>query len=297
MRVIERNWLSSNMVVFLDADGASLIDTGYVKHAGLTEALVDRAIGTRPLVKLLNTHLHSDHCGGNARLTGRHDCEVWVPAASFDAALRWDEDQLSFKATGQLCDRFSPTGQLSPGDSVPLGSMEWRVMAAPGHDPQSIIFFQPEHRILISADALWEDGFGVIFPELEGGSGFAEQSAILDLIESLDPAWVIPGHGPPFDDLEGALKRARSRLHFQKSHPDRHAGYALKVLVRYLMLELEAAHLSTVIDRLSQGRVIASAARLIGRSTTEAINWAVERLIDGGQLQRLEDGRLQSSSD
>ena len=37
-----------------------------------------------------------------------------------------------------------------------------------------------EERVLISADALWENGFGVIFPELEGESGFAEEQAVLE---------------------------------------------------------------------------------------------------------------------
>ena len=34
-----------------------------------------------------------------------------------------------------------------------------------GHDPHSVILFEPQDRILISADALWEAGFGVIFPD------------------------------------------------------------------------------------------------------------------------------------
>ncbi len=43
-------------------------------------------------------------------------------------------------------------------------------------------------------DALWENGFGVIFPELEGESGFAEQAAVLERIAELDAHVVIPGH-------------------------------------------------------------------------------------------------------
>jgi glyoxylase-like metal-dependent hydrolase (beta-lactamase superfamily II) len=43
-----------------------------------------------------------------------------------------------------------------------------------GHDPHSVILFEPVSRVLISADALWERGFGVIFPELEGVEAFDE---------------------------------------------------------------------------------------------------------------------------
>ena len=51
-----------------------------------------------------------------------------------------------------------------------------------------------------------------MFPELEGESGFAEQRTILELIESLGPRLVIPGHGAPFSDVDAALKRAHARL-------------------------------------------------------------------------------------
>jgi glyoxylase-like metal-dependent hydrolase (beta-lactamase superfamily II) len=42
------------------------------------------------------------------------------------------------------------------------------VLAAPGHDPHMVMLFNRERGILISADALWEHGFGAIFPEIEG---------------------------------------------------------------------------------------------------------------------------------
>ena len=35
-----------------------------------------------------------------------------------------------------------------------------------------MVLYEPELELLISADALWENGFGIVFPELEGGSGF-----------------------------------------------------------------------------------------------------------------------------
>jgi glyoxylase-like metal-dependent hydrolase (beta-lactamase superfamily II) len=46
----------------------AVVDTGYVTHAEQTLALIESVLGTRPLDRILNTHLHSDHCGGNAAL-------------------------------------------------------------------------------------------------------------------------------------------------------------------------------------------------------------------------------------
>ena len=68
MTVLERGWLSANSVLFTGPDGAALVDTGYCIHAEQTLDLVRSALGREPLARILNTHLHSDHCGGNAAL-------------------------------------------------------------------------------------------------------------------------------------------------------------------------------------------------------------------------------------
>ena len=62
------------------------------------------------------------------------------------------------------------------------------------------MFHAPRERILISGDALWEDGFGVLFPQLSGREcTFAETRRTLDSIAALDLRLVIPGHGEPFE--------------------------------------------------------------------------------------------------
>jgi len=70
LAVLERGWLSSNNIVFLASAGgeATVVDTGYHSHSEQTVALVRARIGPVPLARVLNTHLHSDHCGGNASL-------------------------------------------------------------------------------------------------------------------------------------------------------------------------------------------------------------------------------------
>jgi glyoxylase-like metal-dependent hydrolase (beta-lactamase superfamily II) len=126
-----------------------------------------------------------------------------------------------------------------PGDSVHLGEAEWQIHAAPGHDPHSVILLEPRSRTLISADALWQNGFGVVFPELDGVAAFDEVAATLDLIEALAPQAVIPGHGSVFTEVRGALERARSRLAAYRHDPRRHAAHAAKVLLKFKLLELQ----------------------------------------------------------
>lgn len=201
--------------------------------------LVQNALNGRPLDCLVNTHLHSDHCGGNAILQAHYpNIKTHIPPGEATAVAVWDEAALSYQPTGQLCPRFQFDALLQHGQVLQLANLDWQVLAAPGHDPHSVLLFEASQRILISADALWANGFGVVFPELEGVSAFDEVSNTLDLIESLQAKWIIPGHGAIFQNVESALAVARKKLDGFVQNPEKHARYGAKVLLKYKLLEL-----------------------------------------------------------
>lgn len=242
--VFERGWLSSNNVLVRGAGGpTALIDSGYCSHAAQTLGLVASTLGTTALDLLLNTHLHSDHCGGNAALQTRYPSLLtFIPPGQADAVATWDPEALTYAATGQECPRFRFDGLLLPGTPLQLGGWNWEVHGAKGHDPHSIVLYQPENGILLSADALWQNGFGVVFPELEGQSAFDEVEQTLDLIEDLRPSFVVPGHGSVFQDVTAALERARSRLARFRESPAQHLRHAQKVLIKFRLLEWQSIH-------------------------------------------------------
>jgi glyoxylase-like metal-dependent hydrolase (beta-lactamase superfamily II) len=245
MRVFERGWLSANGILFEGPEGTALVDTGYCSHSEQTVALVKGALGSRTLDLLLNTHLHSDHCGGNAALQGAYPgIRTLIPPGLAGAVREWDPVTLSYAPTGQQCPRFGFDGLLVPGREVGLGGAAWQIHSAPGHDQHSVVLFEPVTRTLISADALWENGFGIVFEELEGTEAFDEVAATLDLIEVLSPAVVIPGHGAVFTDVKRALATARSRLEGFVADPARHAKHAAKVLLKFKLLELQKVRLA-----------------------------------------------------
>ncbi len=255
MHVFERGWLSSNNILFLDDDrSATLVDTGYVSHREQTLALVQSQLAGRRLTRILNTHLHSDHCGGNAYLQQATGARLAIPPGLADAVEHWDEELLTFRATGQDCARFRHDDVLEPGTAWRLGERDWQVLAAPGHDPHSIMLWNPVDRILISADALWQHGFGGIFPEIEGESGFAEQAAMLELIARLAPRLVIPGHGAPFTDVDAALGRAHQRLAALSADPARNARQVAKALIKFYLLDVRSLSLEALIRHLSGAR-------------------------------------------
>ena len=283
MHVFERGWLSSNNVLFTGSGPATLVDSGYVTHSAQTLALVAHALQGAPLASIINTHLHSDHCGGNAALQARYQCGIAIPAAEADKVRAWDEEALSYNATGQQCPRFGFDSVLAPGDLLELGGMTWQALGAPGHDPHSLIFYCAREGLLISADALWQNGFGVIFPELDGESGFTETAATLDLIASLDVRLVIPGHGAPFTDVADAIARARSRLAYLTEAPSRNAENAVKVILKFLLLERQCIALDALPALLSAIPVMEGARRrYLARSSAELAQWAVAALVKAG---------------
>jgi glyoxylase-like metal-dependent hydrolase (beta-lactamase superfamily II) len=289
LRVFERGWLSSNNVLFdVPGEPTTLVDTGYATHAEQTVALVasvlgQRATGPRGLDHVVNTHLHSDHCGGNAALAAAHPAlRIHVPQVLVDSVNRWDQEVLTFQRTGQRCDRFVAHAGLQPGHPLVLGAHAWQVHAAPGHDPTAIMLFEPSQRVLIAGDALWEKRLAIIFPELEGAEGFASTSQVLDAIEALRPAWVIPGHGAPFDDVAGALQASRERLARFTADPAAHAHHAVRALLMFHMLEHQRRPMSELTEWLCNASVLKHA----GPSSPEDAKAVVAGLVSQGVLHR-----------
>ena len=233
IHVFERGWLSANNILFDDGKTSCLVDSGYSTHSAQTTELLQVKLGSRPLDRLINTHLHSDHCGGNAALQAKYqELITSIPPRLAHFVKNWDAAGLTYEATGQQCPRFGYDALLSPGSRIRLGFSEWDVHSAPGHDPDAVLLFEAEQKILISGDALWENGFGVVFPELDGDNAFDQVSGTLDLIEELQPKIVIPGHGSVFLYKEENLITARQRLAAFVQDPVKHARHAVKEIGR-----------------------------------------------------------------
>lgn len=296
LSVFERGWLSSNNVLLhgCPGEGAVLVDSSHVNHAGQTVALLRRALGGERLALLLNTHLHSDHCGGNAALQRAHpELRTEVPPGGHAAARDWDEARLSYRATGQRCERFTVDGVLAPGSVLTRGHRRWQVIGAPGHDPDAVMLFDADHGVLISADALWENGFGVVFPELDGEPGFDDVGKVLDAIERLPVQVVIPGHGAAFTDVAGALARARTRLASWRADPLKHARHAAKVLLKYHLMEERAQPLAALLGWARTTPLLATMFANAGhRHAPDVAAWVLaltEELVAHGALHRAGD--------
>jgi glyoxylase-like metal-dependent hydrolase (beta-lactamase superfamily II) len=207
---------------------------------------------------------------------------------------RWDEDALSYRLTDQPCPRFVAHRALVPGRRIAIGEEDWQIHAAPGHDMDAVMLFEPQTRTLIAGDALWEQRLAIIFPELVGEDGFGPTRATLSLIERLRPRAVLPGHGRPFDDVAQALAASRERVAAFERHPERHAQHAARALLMFHLLEVREGGFAELVAWMQRTPIFRTVARRGGLDDAGAAGWAaaqVRRLIDDGVLLE-RDGRV-----
>jgi len=294
VHVFVRDWLSANNVVLKSRDGHVLVDSGYATHAALTLALLRTAhgLGDEPLALLVNTHGHSDHIGGNACVRAAYGCPIAFPAAEAPVVERWDAKTLLYEYADQEAPRFTIDIRLQAGSTHVWGDLEWRMLAAPGHDMGALVFYNPEHGILISGDALWENGYGFVMPRAIDSDALPATRATLDMIAALDVRTVIPGHGEPFTDVAAALDRAYRRTAAFEADDARVARHALKVVLTFSLLArrcLRLAELPSYVERVGIYRDLNAA---VLRMTPQALaDMLVTELVRAGAV-RIEGGAV-----
>lgn len=238
VRVVVRGWLNCNQVLLRSPEGHVLVDSGYAACAQETLArLRDPAVlGAEPLAALVNTHCHSDHIGGNAAIARAYGCPVTIPRDEVPTIDDWAIQERWNAYVDQYAEPFAYQATIAAGETFHAAAREWQAHAAPGHDMEGLVFFDPVDRILLSGDALWENGLGFVWPH-EPPNPFVDAALeALETIEQLAPRVVIPGHGTPFADVAGALGRARSRLAAFATDPRRTARHMMKVMFVFSLL-------------------------------------------------------------
>jgi glyoxylase-like metal-dependent hydrolase (beta-lactamase superfamily II) len=140
------------------------------------------------------THAHIDHAGAAGEVAERAGVPIIGPHAAdqyWIDALPQQAHMFGFPPARA----FTPERWLVDGDTLPLGSLQFRVRHCPGHTPGHVVFHQPEARRCWVGDVLFAGSIGRT--DLPGGS----QRQLLDsIVQRLwpmgDDTVFIPGHGP-----------------------------------------------------------------------------------------------------
>jgi glyoxylase-like metal-dependent hydrolase (beta-lactamase superfamily II) len=173
----------------------TLIDagTGDVRHLDA----VEEALAGARLAQVLVTHAHVDHASGAVALAERF-------AGARFLKLPWPERDSRWPA---------PWEPIEDGQEIESGDERLRAVHTPGHAPDHVCFWHDESRTLFSGDLAVKGTTVYIPPNLKGD--LADYLASLERVRALQPARLLPAHGPVIDDpdalLRGYLEHRRER--------------------------------------------------------------------------------------
>ncbi|NHZ72663.1 MAG: MBL fold metallo-hydrolase [Aquificales bacterium] len=215
-----------------------LIDAG-IKSDESWEALqfglAEHNLTVMDLSRVIITHPHIDHFGGAGMIQANSDADVWICelGAPWLTSTRdmWEKRLAYYKqeflirvgleemaanmilagmrAIGQQSEAIDPKRlhTFPPDGTLQLGGMAWQVIHTPGHNSAMTVFYQPESKMLLSADQLLKT---TPTPVVERPLSSPKRIPALPLfmqsmskIATLDIDAVYPGHGRPFGEKHG----------------------------------------------------------------------------------------------
>lgn len=253
IRFIQRGWFNSNNILILGDDGPVIIDTGHEADAATTLHLIAaEGIDPHEISLIVNTHCHWDHFGGNRALkvisdaplaTGKQTAAIF---AANDREAMW----LDYFGVNFVPETADLTWQ--DGDMVELSGLPFEVIAAPGHAPDTILFYQPDHKLLISADALHEQDCGVLNVVVHGFGVVDSALTTVDRLLTYDIELALPGHGPIITDVVGSLAALKKRLAGFKHDPRRLAYHLARRVTMAALLESQPIERQNFISMVSE---------------------------------------------
>lgn len=213
-----------NNYLLREADGLTLIDTNMVGSQKDILAAA-KTIGL-PITRITLTHAHGDHVGSLdevAALLPEAEVAFTPRTAEFlQGNLELYPNEPQTKLRGSFMERSTKATHLLEADEL-FGSL--RVIAAPGHTPDHIAFFDERDGTLIAGDAFQTAAGTAVsgitrwlfpFPALATWHlPTALKTAVT--LRNLNPSRLAIGHGrvleSPASQMEQAIAEAEAKVH------------------------------------------------------------------------------------
>jgi glyoxylase-like metal-dependent hydrolase (beta-lactamase superfamily II) len=143
------------------------------------------------VVRIVNTHGHFDHIGGNRAVIAATGAELLIHEADLPLMQRAQTHAQFYGLDTELSP--PPDRLLKDGDRIVIGELTFEVIHIPGHSPGGIALLCGEH--LFAGDILFADSIGRT--DLPGGDHHALINGIRSRLWCLPGETVVhPGHGP-----------------------------------------------------------------------------------------------------
>lgn len=285
-----RRFPNANMLL-LRGERPAVVDTGFAAHA---EATADAVKSVLPRVeRVVNTHWHSDHVGGNALLQAR-GAEVIASAVDAEPIARRDPGCCVAEYLDQPVPAYVVDTPVEHADRLHLGEREWTVHHVPGHAAGHIALHEPQARLLVVGDTLTSYDVGWVNVMLEGVQALDAALDSVTRLAELDVALILPGHGPVITDPAAALAKAAQRLRRQRESLPFAVDYGVRRVLSYQLMISGGRPVDGIVDYLLAQPWPHDAAALVGVPVEQLLEDLVRSSVDSGALQVV-DGRLCAS--
>jgi glyoxylase-like metal-dependent hydrolase (beta-lactamase superfamily II) len=172
----------TNTWVIGDGEDVLVVDPGPDDEGHL--ARVAGHLEGRRVATILLTHGHHDHSGGARAFAAL----VGAPVRALDPAHRLGEEG------------------LGDGDVLTASGLELHVVGTPGHSFDSLCFWLPEDRAILTGDTVLGRGTTVVaHPDGKLGAYLDSLQRLHALAAAREARTVWPGHGPVIDDALAVL--------------------------------------------------------------------------------------------
>ncbi len=191
--------------------GVAVIDTGGSLKVGkqLREAI--KKVTNKPILYVINTHVHPDHIFGNAAFV--QDKAQFVGHAKLGDAMQLRQeayDKLNIRYLGadaKGSEIVKPTLLIKAPMDLDLGGRTLKVTPYPNaHTDTDISVFDSKTGTLFTGDLLFIERTPVIEGDIKG------LIAAIDALKTYPVKQVVPGHGPVAKDWMAALNNEQRYL-------------------------------------------------------------------------------------
>lgn len=271
----------------------ALVDSGFVGHARQTAEWAREHTGRVELV--VNTHWHSDHVGGNARLQ-REGAGIAASVPDADALRRRDPGCCVAEYLDQPVAPYTVDEPLADGQVLALGSADWQVVATPGHTAGHLCLWQPEERLLAVGDALSDYDVGWVNLALDGQSAADTALASLHRLVGLAPRVLLTAHGPLPADTGAALAKAVQRAQRLADDLQGAVWYGARRIFAYALMIRDGIPTEDVEGYLVDRAWLQDAAGQLERDPQQLAGELVDGMVRSGALV-VEQGRLRAAAE